>query len=141
MATQNFKRNLFLNLYRDEEKNLTLVCFLLPLKREIKNAWHSQPVSSIWRPLAFLPVTLSISFKMLLFLFFLCLIKHSQRNVNMFHYDYVLLFSLVFLLIFALCIFVSLLLRCVMVYDVYLLCELYLLSLKIFIFVSFKIKK
>ena len=37
MATQNFKRNLFLNLYREEEKkNLTLVCFLLPLKREIK---------------------------------------------------------------------------------------------------------
>ena len=36
MATQNFKRNLFLNLYRKEEKNLTLVCFLLLLKREIK---------------------------------------------------------------------------------------------------------
>ena len=28
-----------------------------------------------------------------------------------------------------------------MVYDVYLLCELYLLSLKIFIFVSFQINK
>ena len=37
-----------------------------------------------------------------------------------------------------LCFFV---LRCLMVYDVYLLCELYPLSLKIFIFVSFKIKK
>ena len=36
MATQNFKRNL-LNLYREGKKNLTLVvCFLLPLKREIK---------------------------------------------------------------------------------------------------------
>ena len=47
-------------------------------------------------------------------------------------------FSLIFLLIFALCIFVSL--RYPMVYDVYLFCELYLLSLKIFIFVSFKNK-
>ena len=38
MVTQNFKRNLFLNLYREGEKNLTLmVCFLLPLKRERKN--------------------------------------------------------------------------------------------------------
>ena len=37
MATQNFKRNLFLNLYREGEKILTLViCFRLPLKREIK---------------------------------------------------------------------------------------------------------
>ena len=44
-----------------------------------------------------------------------------------------------FLLIFALCIFVSLLLRYLMIYHVYLLCELYLLWLKIFIFVSFKI--
>ena len=26
-----------------------------------KNAWHLQPVSSVWRPLAFLPVTLSVS--------------------------------------------------------------------------------
>ena len=31
MATQNFKRNLFLR-----GKNVTLVCFFLPLKREIK---------------------------------------------------------------------------------------------------------
>ena len=36
MATQNFKRNLFLNFCREGEKNLTLVCFLLPLKREEK---------------------------------------------------------------------------------------------------------
>ena len=47
MATQHFKRNLLLNLYR-EEKTL-LVCFLLPLKRA-KNVWHLQPLSSIWRP-------------------------------------------------------------------------------------------
>ena len=41
-------------------KNLTLVvCFLLPLKREIKNVWHLQPISSVWGPLIFLPVTLS----------------------------------------------------------------------------------
>ena len=33
MATQNFKRNLLLNLYREGEKNLTfIVCFLLLLK-------------------------------------------------------------------------------------------------------------
>ena len=58
MATQDFKRNLFLNLYREGGKNLTLVvCFLLLLKREIKIVWHLQPISSIWRPLAFLPVT------------------------------------------------------------------------------------
>ena len=38
MATQNFKINLLSILYREGEKNLTLVvCFLLPLKREIKN--------------------------------------------------------------------------------------------------------
>ena len=32
------------------------------------------------------------SFKMLLFLFFLHLIKYSQRNVNMSHYDYIFFF-------------------------------------------------
>ena len=37
METQSFKRNLFLNLYREGEKNVTLVCFFLLLKREIKN--------------------------------------------------------------------------------------------------------
>ena len=38
MATQNFKRNLLLILYRKGKKNLTLVvCFLLPLKRDIKH--------------------------------------------------------------------------------------------------------
>jgi len=45
----------------EKDKNLTLaVCFLLPLKGEIKNVWHLQPISSVWRPLAFLPVTLSV---------------------------------------------------------------------------------
>ena len=43
----------------------------------------------------------------------------------------------IFLIVFALFIFVV---RCLMVYDVCLLCEVYLLSLKIFIFVSFKNK-
>ena len=34
-----------------EAKNLTLVvCFLLRLKRERKNVWPLQPISSIWRP-------------------------------------------------------------------------------------------
>ena len=36
MATENFKRNLLLTLYREGGKNLTLVCFLLPFNREIK---------------------------------------------------------------------------------------------------------
>ena len=57
MATQNFKRNLLLNLYR-EGKKISLVCFFLPLKGD-KNVLHLQAISSIWRPLAFLPVTLS----------------------------------------------------------------------------------
>ena len=58
MATQHFKRILLLNLYREEK--ISLVCFLLPIKRD-KNVWHLQPISSVWRPLAFLPVTLSVS--------------------------------------------------------------------------------
>ena len=37
MATQNFKRNIFLNLCKEGEKNITLVYFLLLLKREMKN--------------------------------------------------------------------------------------------------------
>ena len=57
MVTQHFKRNLLLN-YTEKEK-ISLVCFLLPLKRD-KNVWHLQPISSIWRPLAFVPVTLSV---------------------------------------------------------------------------------
>ena len=57
MATQNCKRNLLLNLYR-EGKKISLVCFFLPLKGD-KNVSHLQAISSIWRPLAFLPVTLS----------------------------------------------------------------------------------
>ena len=60
MATQNFKRNLLLNLYREGKKK-SLLCFLLLLKRD-KNIWHLQAISSIWRPLAFLPVTLSLLF-------------------------------------------------------------------------------
>ena len=80
---------------------------------------------------------------MLLF-FFLYLIEYSQRNINMpqrnvkFLIKIFFLFSLIFLLIFALCISVSLLLGVRWFYDVYFLCELYLLSLKIFIFASFK---
>ena len=58
MATQYFKRNLLLNLYREGKKK-SLVCFHLMFERE-KYVWHLQPVSSVWRPLAFLPVTLSI---------------------------------------------------------------------------------
>ena len=51
---------------------------------------------------------------------------------------YFFFFSLLFLLTVAACMFVSLPSRCLMVYDVSLLRVLSLLSLKIFIFVSFK---
>ena len=72
MATQYFKRNLPLNLYR-KGKKLLLVCVLLPLKRD-KNVWRLLAISSIWRPLAFLPVTLSFwSTKTVKSLFFLLL--------------------------------------------------------------------
>ena len=64
MATQYFKRNLLLNLYR-EGKKISLVCFLLPLKRD-KNVWHLQPLSSVWRPLAFLHVALSMLYQSIL---------------------------------------------------------------------------
>ena len=54
---------------------------------------------------------LMTSFRMLLFLFFLHLIKYSQKNVIVSHYDCIFFsFLLIFLQIFALCIFVSLLL-------------------------------
>ena len=57
IPTQTFKRNILLILYGEGKRNLTLVvCFRLLLKREReKNVWHLQPISSIWRPLAFLP--------------------------------------------------------------------------------------
>ena len=54
---------------------------------------------------------LMTSFKILLFLFFLHLIKETQKNVTMSHCDYIsFFFSLIILLIFALCTFVSYLL-------------------------------
>ena len=45
---------------RKGENNIKLVSFLLMLKRVIKIVWHLQPISSIWRPLPFLPATLSV---------------------------------------------------------------------------------
>ena len=56
MATQNFNWNLFLNLYREGGKYNTS---LFPPASWERNVWHLQPVSSVWRPLAFPPVTLS----------------------------------------------------------------------------------
>ena len=44
---------------KKKKKSDTCSCLLLPLKREGQNVWHGQPISSVWRPLAFLPVTLS----------------------------------------------------------------------------------
>ena len=58
MATQHTERNLLLNLCREGKTHRWF--FLLLLKRD-KNVWHLQPLSSLWRPLAFLPVTLSRS--------------------------------------------------------------------------------
>ena len=70
---------------------------------------------------------------MLLFLFFLHLVKYSQRYVNLSHYGYIFFIfpyiSFDFCFMY-LCFFVV---RC-------LFCELHLLLLKIFIFVSFKNK-
>ena len=68
------------------------------------------------------------SFKML---FFLHMIVSEKMLVCL----TMVFFSLIFLLIFALS-----LLRCLMVYDDVYLCDLYLLSLKMFIFVSLKKK-
>ena len=48
MATQHFKGNLLLNLYREEKILLFFFFSLLPLKRE-RNIWHLRPLSSIWR--------------------------------------------------------------------------------------------
>ena len=42
-----------------EKGKISLVCFLLLLKTDKKHLTLAEPVSSIWRPLAFLPVTLS----------------------------------------------------------------------------------
>ena len=56
---QNFKRNCLLNLYREGGEKSNIVCFLLPLKKETKNVWHLQPISPVWKPLFFLPVTIS----------------------------------------------------------------------------------
>ena len=77
------------------------------------------------------------SLKMPLFLFFPHLIKYSQRTINMSHYDYIFfLFPYIFsdFCFMHLCFFAV---RYLIIY-VYLFCEFYLLSLKIFIFVSFK---
>ena len=52
------RETFFLNLYREGEKNLTLVvCFLLPLKREIKKCLTLAAYVLSLGTLAFLPVT------------------------------------------------------------------------------------
>ena len=75
---------------------------------------------------------------MFVFLFFLHLIKHSQRNVDVSYGDYIFFlfpyisfdFCFMYLCFFAV--------RCLTVYNIYLLCQLYLLSLKKFIFFHLK---
>ena len=114
MATQHFKRNL-LNLYREEK--ISLAYFLLPLKRD-KSVWHFQPLSSVWRPLAFLPVTLSLfssnntevachfllqgifwtqglNLCLLHHKWALCLLRHWESSPGVYNYKY---FTLVFFL-------------------------------------------
>ena len=61
IATKNFKRNLLLISYREGEKNPDIHRLFPPAteERDKKTIWHLQPISSVWRPLAFLPVTLS----------------------------------------------------------------------------------
>ena len=63
---------------------------------------------------------LMTSFKMLLFLFFLHLIKYSQRNVNMSHYDCIFFLFLYIYSDFSF-MYLCFLIRYLMVSDVYLL--------------------
>ena len=100
------KRNLLLILYRRKKKKKRgwqVVCFLLPLKREIKKkkkkVWLLQPISSVWGPLAkshtkdllsrasptttFLSLILKLKNqgrKMLLFYLFCCLYFIQKAN-------------------------------------------------------------
>ena len=77
MATQNFKRNLLLNLNR-EGKAYHCFFFFLPLKRD-KNVWHLQLLSSFWRPLALLPVTLLLPY---ICTHFTCQQSNAQNSPN-----------------------------------------------------------
>ena len=52
----------FFGAQPSSQSNSHVHTWLLPLKRD-KDVWHLQAISSIWRPLAFLPVTLSIGIK------------------------------------------------------------------------------
>ena len=49
----------FFGAQPSSQSNSHVHTWLLPLKRD-KNVWHLQAISSIWRPLAFLPVTFSL---------------------------------------------------------------------------------
>ena len=60
IATQNCKRKSLFKFVLRRENKIT-ACFLLPRKWQI-TVWHLHPISSLWRPLAFLAVTLSVSF-------------------------------------------------------------------------------
>ena len=60
IATQNCKRKPLFKFVPRRGKKIT-ACFLLPRKWQITTVWHLHPISSLWRPLAFLAGTLSVS--------------------------------------------------------------------------------
>ena len=95
------------------------------------------PAIPFW-PEEFLLKYQLLSFQDVFILFSLHLTKYPQRNVNISHYDYIIFLFLYVSSDFCFIYLCFSIVRCLMVYNVYLLCELYVLSLKIFTFVSFK---
>ena len=119
------------------------ICSLVPLPF-LKPAWTSGksipflsfivPIIALNVPLVSL-IFLKTSFKMFVFSFFSALEKCYYVSLY-----YIFFFSLYFFWFLLYVCLGFLVLRCLMVCDVSLLCELYFLSLKIFTFVSFKNK-
>ena len=72
----------FFGAQPSSQSNSHVHTWLLPLKRD-KNVWHLQAISSIWRPLAFLPVTLSIGIKSTHWL-----TEHRHKNLVTFQRPY-----------------------------------------------------
>ena len=83
MATQYFKRNLFLDLYREGGK-ISLVCFLVLLKREIKKM---SDICSLFPSLGdpWLSCLLTLSFPSVNCNCFVALTMRKQKSWNLFH--------------------------------------------------------